>query len=138
MSEFLFLYRNSPAAREAAMGTPEQRQKNMQRWTACMRDLEGKGYLKNAGQPLDRTGKLVRGGSKAVTDGPFVEAKDVIGGYSIIEARDLAQAAELAKGCPALDGAEAERYATGKLRDVYFYRSQLVGHTEREYHPGNL
>ena len=32
---------------------------------------------------------------------------------------------------------EAERYATGRLRDVYFYRSQLVGHTEREYHPGS-
>ncbi|MGB6485195.1 MAG: penicillin acylase family protein [Candidatus Acidiferrales bacterium] len=32
---------------------------------------------------------------------------------------------------------EAERYATGNLRDVYFYRSQLQGHTEREYHPGN-
>ena len=31
---------------------------------------------------------------------------------------------------------EAERYATGNLRDVYFYRSQLKGHTEREYHPG--
>ncbi len=32
---------------------------------------------------------------------------------------------------------EAERYATGNLREVYFYRSQLTGHTEREYHPGN-
>jgi acyl-homoserine lactone acylase PvdQ len=32
---------------------------------------------------------------------------------------------------------EAQRYATGDLRDVYFYRSQLKGHTEREYHPGN-
>jgi acyl-homoserine-lactone acylase len=31
---------------------------------------------------------------------------------------------------------EAARYASGRLRDVYFYRSQLVGHTEREYHPG--
>jgi len=30
---------------------------------------------------------------------------------------------------------EAERYAVGNLRDVYFYRAQLVGHTEREYHP---
>jgi len=30
---------------------------------------------------------------------------------------------------------EAERYASGRLRDVYFYRSQLVGHTERTYHP---
>jgi acyl-homoserine-lactone acylase len=32
---------------------------------------------------------------------------------------------------------EAKRYSTGDLRDVYFYRSQLTGHTEREYHPGD-
>ncbi|HUI57576.1 MAG TPA: penicillin acylase family protein [Bryobacteraceae bacterium] len=32
---------------------------------------------------------------------------------------------------------EAQRYATGSLRDVYYYRSQLNGHTEREYHPGS-
>jgi acyl-homoserine lactone acylase PvdQ len=32
---------------------------------------------------------------------------------------------------------EAKRYSTGDLREVYFYRSQLEGHTEREYHPGN-
>lgn len=31
---------------------------------------------------------------------------------------------------------EAERYATGNLREVYFYRAQLKGHTERTYHPG--
>jgi acyl-homoserine-lactone acylase len=33
---------------------------------------------------------------------------------------------------------QAERYATGNLRDVYFYREDLKGHTEREYHPGDL
>jgi acyl-homoserine lactone acylase PvdQ len=32
---------------------------------------------------------------------------------------------------------QAKRYSTGGLRDVYFYRSQLQGHTEREYHPGS-
>ena len=32
---------------------------------------------------------------------------------------------------------EAHRYSTGNLREVYFYRSQLQGHTEKEYHPGN-
>ena len=32
---------------------------------------------------------------------------------------------------------EAQRYSTGALRDVYFYRAQLKGHTEREYHPGS-
>jgi acyl-homoserine lactone acylase PvdQ len=32
---------------------------------------------------------------------------------------------------------QAKRYSTGDLREVYFYKSQLRGHTEREYHPGN-
>jgi acyl-homoserine-lactone acylase len=31
---------------------------------------------------------------------------------------------------------QATRYATGNLRDVYFYREDLKGRTEREYHPG--
>ena len=32
---------------------------------------------------------------------------------------------------------QAGRYATGDLREVYFYKEQLKGHTEREYRPGN-
>jgi acyl-homoserine-lactone acylase len=32
---------------------------------------------------------------------------------------------------------QAKRYSTGELRDVYFYKNQLKGHTEREYHPGS-
>ena len=32
---------------------------------------------------------------------------------------------------------QAERYATGNLRDVYFYPAQLKGHTERTYKPGS-
>jgi acyl-homoserine-lactone acylase len=32
---------------------------------------------------------------------------------------------------------QAKRYSTGDLRDVYFYRDQLKGHTEREYKPGS-
>jgi acyl-homoserine lactone acylase PvdQ len=32
---------------------------------------------------------------------------------------------------------EAQRYAAGALRDVYYYRADLKGHTQREYHPGN-
>jgi acyl-homoserine-lactone acylase len=38
-------------------------------------------------------------------------------------------------GSPHFDD-EAERYATGELRDVYFYPDELAGHTERTYHPG--
>jgi hypothetical protein len=98
MSEFLFLYR-SPAPQ----GSPEQMQKTMQKWTAWMKELGEKGHLKNEGHPLERTGKLVKGKQKTVTDGPFAEAKDAIGGYSIVEARDLAHAVELAKGCPTFE-----------------------------------
>ena len=44
-----------------------------------------------------------RGAEPIFTDGPFVETKDIVNGFAVIEARDLAQAAELAKGCPILD-----------------------------------
>jgi hypothetical protein len=103
MAEFIYLYRNSTQARDAAMGTPEARQKSMERWLAWLRDLETKGHVRSAGQPLEATGKIVKGGTRTIIDGPFAEAKDVIGGYSIITAKNAAEAAELAKGCPALD-----------------------------------
>lgn len=106
MADFLYLYRNSIAARNAAMGTPEARQKSMERWTAWLRDLDEKGHLRSAGQPLEASSSTVKGGTRAVVDGPFAEAKDVIGGYSIVIADNIKQAAELAKGCPALDDAD--------------------------------
>jgi hypothetical protein len=40
---------------------------------------------------------------KTVTDGPFAEAKDLVGGYTLVEAKDIAHAAELAQGCPILE-----------------------------------
>ena len=104
MSQFLYLYRSTPAASQEAMGTPERAQQNMQRWVAWMKDLETRGHLTDRGQPLDGAGKVVRGQQRSVTDGPYTETKDVIGGFSIVEARDMAQAADLARGCPILDG----------------------------------
>ena len=107
MADFIYLYRNSTTERSTTMGTPEARQKTMERWMAWFRELESKGHVRAAGQPLESSGKVVKGGGKkTVVDGPFVEAKDVIGGYSIIIAKDAAEAAELAKGCPALDAAD--------------------------------
>src|SRR5262245_41999867 len=104
MSQFLYLYRMTEPARQAAIGTPESARQNMQRWMTWMADLDAKGHLKDRGQPLEHTGKTVRGQSKAVTDGPFTEAKDLVGGFSIVEARDIDQAVELSRGCPILDG----------------------------------
>jgi hypothetical protein len=98
MSEFVFLYRGGAAGR-----SPEQAQQSMQKWMAWFKELAEKGHVKDRGQPLERAGKLVTGSKKTVTDGPFAEAKDAIGGYTLIEARDLDQAAELSKGCPILE-----------------------------------
>jgi len=95
MSEFLYLYHGGEAGR-----APEKMQEMMQKWMSWMKDLAEKGHVKDKGNRLEFTGKLVKGKNKAVTDGPFAESKDIIGGYTIIEARDLGQAAELSKGCP--------------------------------------
>ena len=104
MSEFVYLFRINEAAQHEAMGTPERARQSMQRWLAWIRELEARGHLKNGGQPLEPTGKFVRGKQKVVTDGPYVEAKDLVAGFISVEARDLTQAAELAVGCPILEG----------------------------------
>jgi hypothetical protein len=96
MSEFVFLYRGGDRPL-----SPEVVQQNMGQWVAWFKDLTAKGHMVDRGQPLDGSGKLVNS-AKMVVDGPFAEAKDVIGGYTLIKAKDLAEAAELAKGCPLL------------------------------------
>ena len=103
MSDFVFLYR-PPAG---PVPSPAQMAEIMPRWMAWMKGLDESGNLKAAGHPLERQGKIVRKNGKGFTDGPFVESKDLINGYSLISARDLAHAAELAKGCPMLDGGGA-------------------------------
>ncbi len=104
MSEFVYLFRIGAAAQREAMGTPEHAEQSMRVWLTWMRELEAKGHLKNPGQPLEPQGKVVRGRQRAVTDGPYVEVKDLVAGFTVIEARDLAQAVELSAGCPILEG----------------------------------
>ena len=98
MSEFTFLYRGRDAN-----ASPEQMQRTMEKWTTWFKELSAKGHIKDIGHPLEFAGKVVKGKQKTVTDGPFAEAKDLVGGFTLIEARDLEQAAELSKGCPILE-----------------------------------
>ena len=98
MNEFIFLYRGGEQGR-----SPERTQQVMQKWMAWFKDLDEKGHIKDRGQPLERVGKLVNGKRKTVIDGPFAEAKDVVGGYTLVLAKDLDEAAELSKGCPILE-----------------------------------
>jgi hypothetical protein len=98
MSEFVYIYRGGQRA-----SSPAEGEKVMQKWVAWMEELGKNGHLKDRGQPLEDTGKVVRGKQKTVTDGPYTESKDLVGGYTLVEAKDLAQAAELSKGCPIFD-----------------------------------
>jgi hypothetical protein len=98
MSEFTYLFRGRDTS-----ASPEQMQKTMEKWVAWFKDLGAKGHIKDPGNPLEHTGKVVKGKQKIVNDGPYAEAKDVVGGYIVVNANDLDQAVELSKGCPILE-----------------------------------
>lgn len=98
MSEFTYLFRGRDNS-----ASPEQMQKTMEKWVTWFKELDAKGHIKDPGHPLEHAGKVVKGKQKIVTDGPYAEAKDVVGGYIVIEAADLARAVELSKGCPILE-----------------------------------
>jgi hypothetical protein len=98
MNEFLFVYRG-----ERRPESPEQMQQAIQKWMTWMKELSAGGHLKDPGHPLERAGKVVKSRSGSVTDGPYAETKDLVGGYSLVTARDLDQAVQLSKGCPVFD-----------------------------------
>jgi len=101
MTKFIYLFRTNPTAYQSL--SPEQMQQTLKKWMDWKDTLEKSGHIKQFGERLDGTGKVVRGKSKTVTDGPYIEVKDFIGGYMLVEAKDIDQAVELAKGCPVLE-----------------------------------
>jgi hypothetical protein len=99
MARFLFVYRGGTDT-EAKM-TPEQMQEYMQKWGNWIREALQKGWMVDPGDALTPEGRVVNA-KKVVTDGPFVESKEIVGGYSIVTANTIEAAADLAKGCPGL------------------------------------
>ena len=102
MSQYLILiYENESAYENPA---PELWASMMDAHNAFAKAVEDLGATilgVNALQPT-ATATSVRGG--AITDGPFVETKEALGGYYLVEARDLDQALHIAKLCPAPNG----------------------------------
>src|SRR5688500_3650953 len=97
MEEFLYLFRGGDA--QAAQESPEALQQHMQKWMKWMEELGRNGQM-IGGEPLQTTGAVVTNGGKIVTDGPYAEGKELVGGYLIVKAKDLKEAAEISKGCP--------------------------------------
>jgi len=61
-------------------------QKHFEKWATSSKELGAKGHMKDPGHPLEGTGKVVKGKQKVVNDGPYAGAKDIVGGYMLIEA----------------------------------------------------
>jgi len=99
MSEFTFLFRGNNLSALSS----EQLQKYTQKWLAWRKEIGEQGHIKEDGNPLEQTGRVIKGKEKIVHDGPYAEAKDIVNGYTLIEAKDLAQATEIAKACPILE-----------------------------------
>ena len=84
--------------------TPEELQKIMVRFGAWMDSLHAKDAVVGT-NGLQHTGKIIRGprAEPVITDGPYSEAKEVVGGYVLVKASSLRAAVAMAKRCPGLD-----------------------------------
>ena len=97
MKDFMFIFHNGQSA---TAPTPEEMQANMQSWMDWIDQLKEKNIYVS-GEALHPGGKLVKGAKKPlITDGPFAESKEIVGGFFVIKAASLDEAAEIAKGYP--------------------------------------
>lgn len=100
MKEFLFVFRRDEVSKEA-QPSPEQMQAMMKPWQDWMGSIAAQNKLASPGNRLGSEGKVVKP-NKVVTNGPYVEMKESVGGYILVKANDIDEAAEFAKGCPIL------------------------------------
>jgi hypothetical protein len=99
MAKFLFIYRRGSDL--ATNMTPDDMQRHMQKWQTWIGEGLQKGWMIDSGDALTQEGRVVNA-KKVVLDGPFAESKEIVGGFSIVQAETIGDAAELAKGCPVL------------------------------------
>lgn len=100
MKEFMFLFRQANPAN--GNPSPEEMQSTVEKWQNWIGGIASQGKLVNNGQRLSSEGKVLKAGG-VVTDGPFVEIRERLGGYIVVKADSLEDATTLAHGCPALD-----------------------------------
>ena len=111
MKEYLLLFRGGDTERKNL--SPQQIEEHMKRWTEWIGSIGQNGKLVGA-QPLTPEGRVLKGTSKKLTDGPFVEGKEVLGGYVLVKADNFDEAVKIAGGCPNL---EAES-GTVEVREI--------------------
>jgi len=100
MTEFLLLFRREATA-NSVQPSPEQMQAMTKQWQDWIGGIAAQNKLVSTGKRMDFDGKVVRP-NKTITNGPYVEVKEVLNGMLFIKAADMDEALEIAKGCPIL------------------------------------
>src|SRR5271154_2455054 len=117
MDEFILIFRHEDASKVVS---PEQIQLWMKQTMDWIQSIPAPGsFVSGTGLPFDDA-KVVRS-NKVVTNGPFGEIKETIGGFIIVKANSVEEAGEFAKGCPVLggDGNTMEVRKIAKRDDVH-------------------
>lgn len=97
----MLLFRNAGTETHAHL-TPEQRRELAKRWNDWYDGLAAQGKAQH-GRPLALNGRLVSGArGEKIVDGPYAEAKEVVGGYIFLTVANIDEATEIAKQCPGL------------------------------------
>lgn len=99
MKEFILLFRNRPGENSYSL-SPAEMQASMPKWQEWIGEIIQKGNFVST-QPLDYEGKIVR--NQGVTDGPYVEVKEILAGYLICKTNSIEEAIVISKKCPILD-----------------------------------
>lgn len=79
--------------------SPEEMQADLDKWNSWIGGIAAQGKFVGA-EALLQEGKVVSGSKHVVTDGPFVESKELVSGYLVLQAASIEEAIELSKGCP--------------------------------------
>jgi hypothetical protein len=102
--------------------TPEQQQAVMEEWTDYTADLMKRG-ISEGGEALESTSTAttvrVRNGETVTTDGPFAETNEVLGGYYLINCKNLDEAIEVAAACPGAKQGSIELRPITEFGDEY-------------------
>lgn len=100
MKEFMLLFRQSQ--RDRSNISPQEIQSIAAKWHEWAGAIKAQGKLASTGQRLATEGKVLKPGG-VVTDGPFVEIRERLGGFIVVRAANLEEATTLAHGCPVLE-----------------------------------
>ena len=99
MKEFLLLFRTDYD--KVSKASAEQAEAMTKKWMDWLGGVAAQNKLASKGNRLQSSGRIVKS-DNIVTNGPYTDIKESIGGYTIIKAHNYEEAVEIAKGCPVL------------------------------------